>query len=84
MNYQETQGGFSLVELSIVILIMGLLLGGLMMPLSVQRENARLRRRRPARDRGGGNRGVRTGQWTFAVSCDGGERRSRRAGGRWV
>lgn len=37
------QQGFSLVELSIVILIMGLLLGGLAMPLSVQRENARLR-----------------------------------------
>ena len=34
--------GFSLVELSIVILIMGLLLGGLLLPLSVQRENARL------------------------------------------
>ena len=43
MNYRMTQRGFSLVELSIVILIMGLLLGGLMMPLSVQRENARLR-----------------------------------------
>ncbi len=37
------QHGFSLVELSIVILIMGLLLGGLMMPLSVQRDNARFR-----------------------------------------
>ena len=36
------QRGFSLVELSIVILVMGLLLGGLMMPLSVQRENKRL------------------------------------------
>ncbi len=43
MKHQVTQRGFSLVELSIVILIMGLLLGGLMMPLSVQRENARLR-----------------------------------------
>lgn len=43
MNHRITQRGFSLVELSIVILIMGLLLGGLMMPLSVQRENARLR-----------------------------------------
>ena len=43
MNHRKTQRGFSLVELSIVILIMGLLLGGLMMPLSVQRENARLR-----------------------------------------
>ncbi len=37
------QKGFSLVELSVVILIMGLLLGGLVMPLSAQRENARLR-----------------------------------------
>lgn len=37
------QRGFSLVELSIVILVMGLLLGGLMMPLSIQRENARYR-----------------------------------------
>lgn len=40
---RKNQTGFSLVELSIVILIMGLLLGGLMMPLSMQRENARLR-----------------------------------------
>ncbi len=40
---QRNQRGFSLVELSIVILVMGLLLGGLMMPLSMQRENARLR-----------------------------------------
>ena len=35
--------GFTLIELSIVILIMGLILGGLAMPLSVKRENARLR-----------------------------------------
>ena len=34
--------GFSLVELSIVILIMGLIIGGIAMPLSVQRENMRL------------------------------------------
>ena len=40
---RQSQRGFSLVELSIVILIMGLLLGGLMMPLSAQRENARLK-----------------------------------------
>ncbi len=40
---RRQQRGFSLVELSIVILVMGLLLGGLMMPLSVQRENARIR-----------------------------------------
>lgn len=39
----RNQRGFSLVEISIVVLIMGLLLGGLMAPLSVQRENARLR-----------------------------------------
>lgn len=35
--------GFTLVELAIVILIMGLVLGGLAMPLAVQRENARIR-----------------------------------------
>ena len=40
---RQIQQGFSLVELSIVILVMGLLLGGLMMPLSVQRENTRYR-----------------------------------------
>jgi prepilin-type N-terminal cleavage/methylation domain-containing protein len=39
----RTQQGFSLVELAIVMLIMGLVLGGLAMPLSVQRENARIR-----------------------------------------
>ena len=43
MSTKFGQKGFSLVELSIVILIMGLLLGGLMMPLSTQRENARVR-----------------------------------------
>tara|TARA_R110002096_G_scaffold130643_5_gene279911 strand:- start:6799 stop:7572 length:774 start_codon:yes stop_codon:yes gene_type:complete len=43
MQNRDRQSGFSLVELSIVILVMGLLLGGLMMPLSVQRENARVR-----------------------------------------
>lgn len=43
MTTPRLQRGFSLVELSVVILIMGLLLGGLMMPLSMQRENARLR-----------------------------------------
>lgn len=43
MNSPHSQRGFSLVEMSVVILIMGLLLGGLMMPLSMQRENARLR-----------------------------------------
>lgn len=37
------QRGFTLVELAIVILIMGLVLGGLAMPLATQRENARLR-----------------------------------------
>lgn len=43
MDVRHKQRGFSLVELSIVVLIMGLLLGGLMMPLSVQRENAKYR-----------------------------------------
>jgi len=38
----QRQRGFSLVELSIVLLIMGLVLGGLAMPLAVQRENARI------------------------------------------
>lgn len=37
------QSGFSLVELSIVILIMGLLLGGIALPLAQQRDNARLK-----------------------------------------
>lgn len=37
----KRQAGFSLVELAIVILIMGLVLGGLAVPLSVQRDNAR-------------------------------------------
>lgn len=43
MTLLRPQQGFSLVELSVVILIMGLLLGGLMMPLSMQKENARQR-----------------------------------------
>ena len=43
MTSSKNQRGFSLVELSVVILIMGLLLGGLMAPLSAQRENARLK-----------------------------------------
>ena len=38
-----TQRGFTLVELAIVILIMGLVMGGLAMPLAVQRENGRIR-----------------------------------------
>lgn len=42
----KEQRGFSLVELSIVILIMGLILGGIAMPLSVQRENVRIRESR--------------------------------------
>lgn len=43
MMRRHRQCGFSLVELSIVLLIMGLVLGGLAMPLAVQRENARIR-----------------------------------------
>ena len=43
MKNRTQQHGFSLVELTIVILIMGLLLASLMMPLSAQRENARVR-----------------------------------------
>lgn len=43
MQTRVRQQGFSLVELAIVILIMGLVLGGLAMPLAVQRENARIR-----------------------------------------
>lgn len=39
----KSQSGFTLVELSIVILIMGLILGGLAMPLSAQLENGRIR-----------------------------------------
>ena len=43
MTGLRKQHGFTLVELAIVILIMGLVLGGLAMPLAVQRENARIR-----------------------------------------
>jgi len=43
MMNKQRQGGFSLIELAIVILIMGLVLGGIAMPLSVQRENARIK-----------------------------------------
>ena len=39
----DRQKGFSLVELAIVILIMGLVLGGLVMPLGAQRQNAKIR-----------------------------------------
>ncbi len=39
----KREDGFTLVELSIVILIMGLILGGLAMPLSTQLENGRMR-----------------------------------------
>jgi len=37
------QAGFTMIELAIVVLILGLILGGLAMPLATQRENARLR-----------------------------------------
>lgn len=40
---KQRQTGFTLIELAIVILIMGLVLGGLAMPLATQRENARIR-----------------------------------------
>ena len=40
------QSGFTLVELAIVILIMGLIIGGLAMPLSVQLENGRVKETR--------------------------------------
>lgn len=43
MKSFHRQLGFSLVELSIVLLIMALVIGGLAMPLSVQRENGRIR-----------------------------------------
>lgn len=43
MKGMTKQSGFSLVELSIVLLIMGLVLGGLAMPLAVQRENSRIK-----------------------------------------
>jgi prepilin-type N-terminal cleavage/methylation domain-containing protein len=42
----KNQAGFSLVELAIVILIMGLIIGGLAMPLSVQLENGRIKETR--------------------------------------
>ncbi len=40
---RKGQRGFSLVELSIVILVMGLILGGIALPLAQQRDNARLK-----------------------------------------
>jgi len=40
---RNRQRGFTLVEVAIVVLIMGLVIGGLAMPLATQRENARLR-----------------------------------------
>ncbi len=43
MNTMTTQRGFTLLEVTVVVLIMGLLLGSLMIPLSAQRENARVR-----------------------------------------
>jgi prepilin-type N-terminal cleavage/methylation domain-containing protein len=43
MKRLSHQRGFSLVELAIVLLIMGLVIGGLAMPMAVQRDNARVR-----------------------------------------
>lgn len=43
MKRLSHQRGFSLVELAIVLLIMGLVIGGLAMPMATQRENARVR-----------------------------------------
>ena len=42
----KQQSGFTLVELAIVILIMGLILGGLALPLSTQLENGRIQETR--------------------------------------
>lgn len=39
----KRQSGVTLVELAIVVLVMGLILGGLAMPLAVQRDNSRIR-----------------------------------------
>ena len=41
--FRRRQKGFSLAELAVVLLIVGLLVGSLAVPLSVQRENARVR-----------------------------------------
>lgn len=42
MNKQTKQNGFTLVEIAIVLVIVGLIIGGLMMPLSVQLEQRRV------------------------------------------
>ncbi|PPD20086.1 MAG: hypothetical protein CTY17_07895 [Methylomonas sp.] len=38
---RTANGGFSLIEMAVALVIVGLLLGGLMMPLSLQMDNAR-------------------------------------------
>ncbi len=50
METRSQQRGFTLLELTVVVLIMGLLLGSLMVPLSAQRENARVREAREQLD----------------------------------
>jgi prepilin-type N-terminal cleavage/methylation domain-containing protein len=38
LAYNQRQGGFNLIEMAIVMVILGTLLGGLLMPLSAQRD----------------------------------------------
>lgn len=41
MNRQTTQNGFTLIEMAIVLVIPGLLLGGVLAPISAQKEQQR-------------------------------------------